>query len=201
MHCGSGKQYPASVKKYSAKPPPAVRAQTASPTFHSVPSAPRAAICPLTSRPRIREAPSGGGYLTARCRRSGRFTPTNFTSINTSRAPGSGVFCRSIRSTSSPPPGSCATYCTKCGTIVKSQKDRSKIRLLAPAVKDYFLVRLWRYLAETVHAIAGNDSHRSAYRAKSCLGIDASLGLGDGASRYRSRVLVSLCRGWEGDAG
>jgi len=71
--------------------------------------------------------------------------------------------------------------------MAKSQKDQSKIRLLAPVVKDYFLVRLSGYFGGTARAIAGNDSHKSGHRVKSYRGIDASLGLGDGAFRYRSR--------------
>ena len=46
-------------------------------------------------------------------------------------------------------------------------------------------------LGETAHVIAGNGFHKLVHRAESCRGINASLGLGDEASRCRSRVLSS----------
>src|SRR6266404_7849412 len=46
-------------------------------------------------------------------------------------------------------------------------------------------------LGETAHVIAGNGFHKLVHRAESCRGINALLGLGDEASRFRSRVLGS----------
>src|SRR4051812_20077607 len=53
--------------------------------------APTRSTVPASSRPRMSEAPGGGGYLPCRCMRSGRLTPAASTRTRSSAGPGSGV--------------------------------------------------------------------------------------------------------------
>ena len=56
-----GMQFAAGATQYSAYPPPATSAQSASPTFHCVTPAPTATTVPETSMPRMSGAPGGTG--------------------------------------------------------------------------------------------------------------------------------------------
>ena len=58
---GIGISWPAGTATSSAYPPPASSAHTSSPTDQPVTPSPSAATVPLHSRPRISEAPGGGG--------------------------------------------------------------------------------------------------------------------------------------------
>src|SRR5436190_9804804 len=98
-HCGAG------ATQYSAYPPPATSAQTASPSCHSDTEDPTPAIVPATSSPGMSDAPGGGGYLPRRCMTSGRFTPAAATLISTSPADGAGRG-RSTGTNTSGSPGS-----------------------------------------------------------------------------------------------
>src|SRR5262249_40902724 len=75
---------------------------------------PRASITPETSRPRMSDAPGGGGYLPCRCTRSGRFTPAADTRIKTSPWPAIGSDRSPSRRTSGPPKEENST--TRTGT-------------------------------------------------------------------------------------